>query len=95
MSEERVQYKSSGGIWLFVGIIVVIGWLLFSQAKDKTDYNKALRVTGARVECRAEAKREGWSETEANCNKLGTPGYEISTDSYFNMYKQRTGAKEL
>ena len=89
--------KSSNGGWTLVAILVIIatGWLFFSQAKDKSDYNDALRVTGARVECRAEAKREGWSEAEAGCDKLGTPGYEISTDNYFNSYKLRTGAKEL
>ncbi len=89
--------KSSNGGWTLVAILVIIatGWLFFSQAKDKSDYNDALRVTGAKVECRAEAKREGLSEAEAGCDKLGTPGYEMSTDNYFNSYKLRTGAKEL
>lgn len=89
--------QSSSGGWTVVIILVVIigGWILFSQAKDKSDYNKSLRVLGAKQECRAEAKREGWNETQANCDKLGTPGYEISTDNYFNAYKLRTGAKEL
>ena len=68
--------KSSNGGWTLVAILVIIatGWLFFSQAKDKSDYNDALRVTGAKVECRAEAKREGLSEAEAGCDKLGTPG---------------------
>lgn len=89
--------NSSSGGWTFVIILAVIigGWILFSQAKDKSDYNEALRVTGAKAECRAEAKREGWNEAEAGCNKLGTPGYEISTDNYFNAYKLRTGTREL
>lgn len=89
--------NSSSGGWTLVIILAVIigGWIFFSQAQDKSNYNEALRVTGAKVECRAEAKREGWGEAEANCDKLGTPGYEISTDNYFNAYKQRTGAREL
>lgn len=89
--------NSSNSGWTLVIILVVIvaGWVFFSQAKDKSDYNDALRVTGARVECRAEAKREGLSEAVAGCDKLGTPGYDISTDNYFNAYKLRTGAKGL
>ena len=88
--------SSSGGWTLAIVLVVIIGgWILFSQAKDKSDYNEALRITGAKAECRAEAKREGWNEAEAGCNKLGTPGYEISTDSYFNAYKLRTGTREL
>ena len=89
--------SSSSGGWTLVIILAIIigGWIFFSQAKDKSDYNAALKVTGAKAECRAEAKREGWSKTESNCDKLGTPGYEISTDNYFNAYKLRTGAKEL
>lgn len=89
--------SSSNGGWTIVIIFIVIvaGWMYFSQAKDKSDYNDALRVTGAKVECRAEAKREGWSEAEAGCDKLGTPGYEISTDNYFNSYKLRTGTRGL
>ena len=88
--------SSSGGWTLAIVLVVIIGgWILFSQAKDKSDYNEALRITGAKAECRAEAKREGWNEAAAGCNKLGTPGYEISTDSYFNAYKLRTGTREL
>ena len=89
--------SSSSGGWTLVIILAITigGWIFFSQAKDKSDYNAALKVTGAKAECRAEAKREGWSKTESNCDKLGTPGYEISTDNYFNAYKLRTGAKEL
>ncbi len=96
MQTKYVQ-KDKGAVWAWfvIGAIVLVGWLLFSQAKDKADYNDALRVTSARVECRAEAKREGWSEAEAGCDKLGTPGYEISTDNYFNAYKLRTGARGL
>lgn len=87
----------SSGSWTFIIILAVIigGWILFSQAKDKSDYNEALRVTGAKAVCRAEAKREGWNEAEAGCNKLGMPGYEISTDNYFNAYKLKTGTREL
>lgn len=88
--------SSSGGWTLAIILAVVIGgWILFSQAKDKSDYNESLRVLGAKQECRAEAKREGLSEAKAGCNKLGTPGYEMSTDNYFNTYKLRTGAREL
>ena len=89
--------NSSGGGWTLVIILGVIigGLILFSQAKDKSDYNEALRVLGAKQECRAEAKREGWSEAEAGCDKLGTPGYNISTDNYFDAYKLRTGTRGL
>ena len=81
--------------WTIAVIVVVaiVSWLLYSDARDKAEYKEALKVTGARVECRAEAKREGWTEAEADCDKLGTPGYDISTDSYYNMYKLRTGAE--
>ena len=96
MPTERTQKNNNPAwTWLIVGVILVTGWVLFSQAKDRSDYNDALRITGAKVECRAETKREGWSEAEAGCNKLGTPGYEMSTDNYFNAYKLKTGAREL
>ncbi len=97
-SQTTHQYKqSSSGGWTVIIILAIIigGWILFSQAQDKSDYNKSLRVLGAKQECRAEARREGWSEAEAGCDKLGTPGYDMSTDNYFNAYKLRTGAKEL
>lgn len=98
-SDNKVTDTGStlNGGWTLAIILIVIvaGWMHFSQAKDKSDYNDALRVTGAKVECRAEAKREGWSEAEAGCDKLGTPGYEISTDNYFNSYKLRTGTRGL
>lgn len=83
--------------WVLMAIIVIglLAWFTFSQAKNKSEYNDALRVTGARIECRNEAKQEGWTEAESGCDKLGTPGYDISTDDYFNAYKLRTGAKEL
>ena len=94
-TEGTQQNSNPAWAWLIVGVFLVVGWVLFSQAKDKSDYNEALRVTGAKVECRAEAKREGWNEAEAGCNKSGTPGYEISTDNYFNAYRLRTGTREL
>lgn len=96
-SQTTNTSNSSNGGWTLVIIFVVIAavWIFFSQTKDKSDYDNALRVTGAKVECRAEAKREGWSEAQANCNKLGTPGYDISTDNYFDSYKLKTGAREL
>lgn len=89
--------SSSHGGWTLVIILAVLigGWVLLSQTKDKSDYNESLRILGAKQECRAEVKREGWSETESKCDKLGTPGYEMSTDNYFNAYKVRTGAREL
>lgn len=92
-TEHSQQNNNAALVWFVIGVIVVAGWLLFSQAKDKTDYNKALRTTGARVECRAEAKREGWSSS--SCDNLGTPGYEMSTKTYYDTYKSRTGSKEL
>lgn len=96
MPKEQVQHNNaSAWTWFIIGALLLIGWVIFSQTKDKSDYNDALRVTGAKVECRAEAKREGWSEIEAGCDKLGTPGYEISTDNYFNSYKLRTGTRGL
>lgn len=94
-TEHTQKDKAAVWTWFGIGLIVLVGWLFFSQAKDKSDYNDALRITGAKVECRAEAKRESWSKTQANCDKLGTPGYEISTDNYFNSYKLRTGARGL
>lgn len=96
MTMDKVEHKSSHAwMWVLAIVLIVAGWIFFSQAKDKSDYNDALRVTGARVECRAEAKREGWSEAESGCSNLGTPGHEVSTDNYFNAYKLRTGAREL
>lgn len=96
MQKQHVQKDNSTvWVWFVIGVIVLVGWLLFSQAKDKAEYNDALRVTGAKAECRAEAKREGWIEAKADCDKLGTPGYEMSTDNYFNSYKLRTGVRGL
>lgn len=93
LTEHPQQNNNAAWVWFVIGVIVVAGWLFFSQAKDKADYNKALRTTGARVECRAEAKREGWSS--GSCDSLGMPGYETSTKTYYDAYKSRTGAKEL
>jgi hypothetical protein len=94
MQEEKsTQGKSNTWFWVVVGAITIAGFMYLSQSKKDAEYNEALMVTGAKIECNAEASRD--DSKNNNCSKLGTPGYERMTRYYYNAYKHRTGIKGL
>ncbi len=93
---QRDKIKSDNSMGYVVGFIIVfVVFGLFSQWRSNSEYNSAIRVIGAKKECRTQAKRDGISEARAGCDLLGTSDYKIMTDYYYNEYKRKTGTHEL